>query len=107
MIYADFEAFLNSFQTCSNDPHILFSNNVQKHEVNSFGYYVKCSFDDSLSKYKTYSGGDCSKVFIEYLIDVLVTMSNINRLNTFQMQRFVPIILHNLSNYDAHFIVHG
>ncbi|XP_069365284.1 uncharacterized protein [Maniola hyperantus] len=60
VIYADFEAFLNPINSCSNDPSKPFTENIQKHEVYSFGYYIKCSYDDSLSKYETYSGPDCS-----------------------------------------------
>lgn len=67
VIYADFEAFLKPIDHASNDPNTSSTTNVQKHEVYSFGYYVKCAYDDKLSKYVTYSGANCADVFFEKL----------------------------------------
>lgn len=159
VVYADFEAFLNPIERCSNDPSKSYTNNVHKHEVYSFGYYIKCSFDDSLSKYETYSGPNCSQVFMNRLYDNLKIICRKNsfqkcpsplspedkiKINNsvtchicetdlndekvldfswhtggfrgvahevcvtkFQTPRYVPVFLHNLSQYDAHFIVHA
>ncbi|XP_069364145.1 uncharacterized protein [Maniola hyperantus] len=159
VIYADFEAFLNPINSCSNDPSKPFTENIQKHEVYSFGYYIKCSYDDSLSKYETYSGPDCSKVFMERLCEDIklicrknsfqkrpnpltkddeINIANSNNCHIcesslngesvldfdwhtgnlrgvahescaekYRAPRHIPVILHNLSNYDAHFIVHS
>ncbi|XP_052746715.1 uncharacterized protein LOC128199737 [Bicyclus anynana] len=159
VVYADFEAFLKPINSCSNDPTKPFTENIQKHEVYSFGYYIKCSYDDSLSKYETYCGPDCTKVFMQRLYE---DIKIICRKNSFQKcpnpltsqdenkivnsskchicerslnnedildfdwhtgnfrgvahetcvakyraPRHIPVFLHNLSNYDAHFIVHA
>lgn len=157
VIYADFESFLRPIYSCSNNPSTSHTENVQKHDVYSFGYYIKCSYDDSISKYVSYTGNDCEDVFIQSLIKDL---ENIIERNTFRkppislserdanlttQERkcyvcdldlncedfivydsctgefkgvahkicgkkyiapdFVPVILHNMSHYDAHFIV--
>lgn len=159
VVYADFESFLKPISICEQDPNKPFTNNVQEHEVYSYGYYVKCSYDDSLSKYCTYTGPGCAKQFME---SICRDIANIQRKICFQKApvplsstdkessnktkkcficnndlqldrvehyewgtghfegvahslcsskyktpRFVPIFLHNLSNYDAHFIVHA
>lgn len=45
VIYADFECLLEPTEN---------ANNFQLHEAYSIGYYMKCSFDDRLSGYKSY-----------------------------------------------------
>ncbi|XP_050677400.1 uncharacterized protein LOC126974058 isoform X2 [Leptidea sinapis] len=159
VIYADFEAFLNPIQTCFNDPSKPYTTNVHKHEVYSFGYYIKCSYDDSLSKYETYSGPHCTHVFMNQLykdLEVICTKnsfvispkpltSNDNEIisqckdcficqfnlngecalyfdshtghfrgvahevckTKFRIPYHIPVFLHNLSQYDSHFIVHA
>ncbi|CAK1598078.1 unnamed protein product [Parnassius mnemosyne] len=156
VVYADFEAFLKPIESCSNDPSKPFTHNIQKHEVHSFGYYIKCSYDDKLSKYVTYCGPNCAQVFMESLSN---NLKEINRLQKYpplpltnedknqisnatichicetelakhfydfdwytgnfigvahesccskiRTPSYIPIFLHNLSHYDAHFIVHA
>lgn len=159
VIYADFEAFLNPIKSCSNDPSKSYTRNTHEHKPYSFGYYIKCSYDDTLSKYETYSGENCAQVFMNRLHDDLkkicrknsfqicpkplsasdenkvltaticyICESNLNCENTldydwqtgdfrgvahelcvkkFRPPHYIPVFLHNLSNYDAHFIVHA
>ncbi|KAH9645059.1 hypothetical protein HF086_005604, partial [Spodoptera exigua] len=159
VIYANFEAFLNPIESCSNDPSKPSTINIQKHEVYSFGYYIKCSYDNRLSKYETYSGSNCAQVFMNRLCEdvktivkknsfqkcpvplsdedeIKISNSNIcyiceTELNEdlfydfdwhtgsfrgvahqvcsskYRTPRHIPIFLHNLSHYDAHFIVHA
>lgn len=159
VIYADFESFLNPIDSCSNDPFKSFTTNVQRHDEYSFGYYVKCSYDNKLSKYVTYTGENCANVFLTSLrkdIEIICRANSFQKcplplseidnktiqeasicyiceselkderyidhdwhLGTFigvchencskkiHNTSFIPIILHNLSNYDAHFIVHA
>lgn len=159
VVYADFEAFLNPIDSCANDPTKSHTTNVQKHEVYSFGYYIKCSYDERLSKYETYSGPDCAKIFLERLLVDIKQICSKNRfqkcpkplssechdiisqtstcficekvmdenkiidydwhtgdfrgvghqscIDKFRAPNYIPVFLHNLSNYDAHFIVHA
>lgn len=160
VVYADFEAFLNPIQTCTLNSAQSFTNNVQKHEVYSFGFYIKCSYEDRLSKYRTYTGKNCGEMFLQYLkndiaiicrentfvkaplpltskdhlfinnsIECYICNRNLSESETtlsydkytgcflgvshticenkYHMPNFIPIFFHNLSNYDAHFIVQG
>lgn len=38
---------------------------MQKHDVNIFGYYIKYSYDDKLSVYKSQTGMNCAQVFMQ------------------------------------------
>lgn len=159
VIYADFEAFLKPIATCEPPPDMSHTVNVRKHEVYSFGYYIKCSYNDKFSKYRTYTGDNCAKVFMEYLQNDLKdickknsfqrsplplldenkieihncktcyicdkSLDEDNQINydwytglyrgiahsvcmaKFHTPNYIPVFLHNLSNYDAHFIVHA
>lgn len=159
VVYADFEAFLKPIKTCINDPSKSSTTNVQEHEMYSFGYYIKCSYDNSLSVYRTYTGENCAQTFMKLIKKDLEKIckkntfakdplplteqdnENIVKSNTcyicqhslngefiishnhhtgafegvahsscsekYRTPNFVPVFLHNLSNYDAHFIVHG
>lgn len=50
-------------------PIVQIIQRIRRHEPYSFAYYIKCTFDDSLSKYVTYRGRDCSEKFIEILVE--------------------------------------
>ncbi|KAK9878806.1 hypothetical protein WA026_003644 [Henosepilachna vigintioctopunctata] len=56
IIYADLESILKPDNT---------KNNYQEHRAAAVGYYVKCSYDDTLSFYRSYRGPNCMKWFAE------------------------------------------
>lgn len=158
VVYADFEAFLNPISSCDPDASKSYTKNIQQHEMYSFGYFIKCSFDDSLSRYRSYTGSDCAKVFMDTLYNDLAQLkkfihfrkqpiplnqSDLSRIgeannkcficdnelksqsvfsydwttgkfqgvahkscdHKFIPPSYVPVFFHNLTNYDAHFIV--
>lgn len=82
VVYADFECLLKTYDTClpytndysRNDSEQTtveksFSVRTHRHEPYSFGYYIKCSYDESLSKYVTYRGPNCAEIFVKRLED--------------------------------------
>ncbi|CAH1109214.1 unnamed protein product [Psylliodes chrysocephalus] len=151
IVYADLESVLRP----TND-----LKKPQEYVPAAVGYYVKCSYDDTLSYYKAHRGADCMQWFAEEMAqlaedmatvfwcpyDINMTPSqedefrkathchiceepfgpedkkvcdhvhlipennyrgaahegcNINYKDT----QIVPIVFHNLSGYDAHFII--
>lgn len=77
-IYADFESFL---EPCVNKSERSNSTTTtQRHIPAAFGYYIVCSYDSSLNKYRTYRGPNSDRVFLEYLQrDVLKIKSILKR----------------------------
>ncbi|XP_072390323.1 uncharacterized protein [Diabrotica undecimpunctata] len=60
VVYADFESMLNKVK---NSPLKCKTIKYQQHKAFSAGYYVKCSYDESLSFYRSYAGEDCMEWF--------------------------------------------
>lgn len=64
-IYADFESFLEPCED-TNDSSSSTST-THKHVPAAFGYYIVCSYDPNLNKYRSYRGQNSEQIFIEYL----------------------------------------
>ncbi|XP_031784018.1 uncharacterized protein LOC116417066 [Nasonia vitripennis] len=60
-VYADFECILKDIKV---------GNAYQQHEAFSIGYYMKCSYDDSLSYYRSYRGPNPAKWFVDELLQL-------------------------------------
>ncbi|RLU15825.1 hypothetical protein DMN91_011581 [Ooceraea biroi] len=61
VVYADLECILQKTEE-EDDPKLY-----QRHRVFSIGYYVRCSYDDSLSGYRSRRDTDCIAWFVEEL----------------------------------------
>ncbi|KAJ8979671.1 hypothetical protein NQ317_001071 [Molorchus minor] len=64
VVYADFESVLKPIQTCEENPGSSYTNKTFMHEPYSFSYFMKCSFDNSISKFQLYRGPDAAKIFV-------------------------------------------
>nr|CAH7756446.1 unnamed protein product [Callosobruchus chinensis] len=62
-IGVDLESILVGFDDTKNGN----TERYQKHEAFSIAYYLKCSYDDSLSKFRLYTGSDCQDWFAKEL----------------------------------------
>ncbi|XP_072377324.1 uncharacterized protein [Diabrotica undecimpunctata] len=71
VIYADFESILKPIPHCEPSDGQSYTIKVAEHQPYSFAFYLKCSYDDSLSRLESYQGEDAAKVFVQKL-DVLV-----------------------------------
>ncbi|KAI8129580.1 hypothetical protein CVS40_0929 [Lucilia cuprina] len=64
VVYADFECILENIQT-----HVSGKTSfIQKHLPCAFSYFIKCGYNDNLSKFEIYSGSDAGEVFVKSLI---------------------------------------
>nr|CAD7576806.1 unnamed protein product [Timema californicum] len=65
----DLESLLGPIETCDPDTKFSCTENVQRHVAYSVGMYTKCNFYGSLSKYRRFTGGDCTDKLVEMLVD--------------------------------------
>ncbi|XP_077260494.1 uncharacterized protein LOC143896465 [Temnothorax americanus] len=155
VVYADLECTLEKTDA---DPTTS-TYTSQHHRVFSIGYYVRCSYDDSLSAYRFHRDKDCVAWFAEELRRLAHDVKNIlsdnipmadftrdewKKFNSathchvcekpfepddvrvrdhchltgryrgpahsscnlnYTDSHYIPIVFHNLSGYDAHFII--
>ncbi|KAJ8914330.1 hypothetical protein NQ315_011317 [Exocentrus adspersus] len=76
VIYADFECIVKPIQ--GNEPldDNPFTVKVAEHEPYSFGFYVKCNFNDQYSKFLSYIVAIAGQVFIEKLDETVLDLYN-------------------------------
>ncbi|XP_050516477.1 uncharacterized protein LOC126891343 [Diabrotica virgifera virgifera] len=67
VIYADFESILKPIDHCNPSDGQSYTIKVAEHQPYSFCFYLKCFFDDGLSRLETYQGEDAAKVFVQKL----------------------------------------
>ncbi|KAK5648360.1 hypothetical protein RI129_003252 [Pyrocoelia pectoralis] len=75
VIYADLESILEKFSRAGDEG----SNTrvCEKHVPFSIAYYLKCSYNDSLSKFQLYRGEDCITWFVNELLNLAYWANNI------------------------------
>lgn len=98
VIYSDFEALLVPIQGCKPNNLNSFTVSTHLHKPYSFAYYIKCSYDDSLSKFQTYRGEDCAKVFCEMLTNEVKLIYNSYIKNVIPMK---PLSSRERENFDS------
>ncbi|XP_072389408.1 uncharacterized protein [Diabrotica undecimpunctata] len=76
VIYADFESLLKPIDCTEPFNGNLYFVKTAEHQAYSFAFYLKCSYDDSLSRLINYEGKDAPKVFIQKLDDLVHELYN-------------------------------
>ncbi|XP_050505390.1 uncharacterized protein LOC126883768 [Diabrotica virgifera virgifera] len=76
VIYADFESLLKPIDHVEPCNGNSYSVKTAEHQAYSFAFYLKCNYDDSLSKLIKYEGQDAPKVFIQKLDDLVHELYN-------------------------------
>ena len=68
IVYADFECFIKSIESCEPNPESSYTKQYQKHEPFSFCYYIKC-FNDEVYKPKivSHTREGAAQKFVELL----------------------------------------
>ncbi|KYM96623.1 hypothetical protein ALC62_12715 [Cyphomyrmex costatus] len=82
VVYADLECVLQKMEDAATST----SSYAYQHEVFSIGYYVRCSYDDTLSAYRFRRDNDCVSWFARQLEDLAhraKTITSTNRLMDF------------------------
>ncbi|XP_072400352.1 uncharacterized protein [Diabrotica undecimpunctata] len=74
VIYADFESILQPIQYATPSDNSSFTVKTYQHTPYSFGFYVKCYFDDSLSELIIYRGDNVVEKFIQKLEEKVYTI---------------------------------
>ena len=73
VVYADFEALLKPIHSDDEfDYSKSFTAKCYEHQPYAFAYYIKCSYDDSLSKFVIYRGDNAEVEFMSRLESDLV-----------------------------------
>lgn len=65
VVYADFESILKPIHTSQPNPQHSFQQKTYHHEVYSFAYIIKRSFDNTLSPVNLYRGEDAAAKFVK------------------------------------------
>jgi hypothetical protein len=100
VIYADFETLLTPVDTGNQEANAErpYTVTTCEHKPYSFAYFLKCSYDDNLSKFEIYRGENAVDVFVERLdIDMQNIYSNCLK-HVVPMKAMVPAEIQNFAD---------
>lgn len=86
VIYADFESLLKPIHCNEPSDSKSFSVKTYQHEPYSFCIYLKCNFDDNLSKLEYYRGIDAVEVFVKRLDELVLQLYQNHLKNIVEMK---------------------
>ena len=100
------ECLLEKMSTCINNPNESSTTKINKHTPSGYSIFTHCSFNKSKNKLNYYRGKDCVKKFCNchYTGKYRGTAHNNCNLR-YKVPKEIPIVFHNGSIYDYHFII--
>jgi len=91
VVYADLECVLRKTKPDTEHTPCTY----QHHEVFNIGYYVRCSYDDALSKYRSHRDPDCISWFVKELEELAYRVKTLLSIN-------VPMGALSREQWEAH-----
>ena len=74
--YVDFEAILEKYDSCEDNPDKSYTRKINKHTPSGFCVYTKFAHGDIDNPLKLYRGSDCIKVFCKHVVDAVKRLYN-------------------------------
>lgn len=103
VVYADSECVFQDLETCIPDPNKSSTTLMNKHTPYAFAYYIKCSFNSNLDKFKKFKGLDSPKQFIRELVSDIIEYYN-SYLK--EVKPMIPLNAEEISHFSAANICH-
>lgn len=103
VIYADTECIFQDIQTCIPDPTKSSTTLINKHTPIAFSYYIKCSFNNNLNRFKSFKGLDSPKLFLSELVkDIIFYYKNYMK----DIKPMIPLTSGELESFHSNNICH-
>ena len=96
IIVADIESLLRKMEICANDPNESSTEKKNEYEMCGYLLFTDCSFDKKNNKLDYCRG----KRFFRGAAHKICNLM-------YNTPREIPVVFHNGSSYDSHFIIKG
>lgn len=106
VVYADFETMLKPIATVEPNPKESFTITTYEHIPHSFAYYIKCSYDDSLSKFESYRSTNDNNVAVEFIMRLERDIRNLYENHLKKIVPLTPLTPSEIENFQNAVVCH-